>query len=165
MTKSLKLDLEAHKLLESQRQSLDETQLSILKRVLRNAERASTPNRRPTPVRPTRETGRYRVQLGARQIITGSQKAAYMQLLTWLDDAYPGLFERLALTPGKRGRRIVARSAAALYPKADLQVYAEPIKEGWFADLNLSREQKVQRLRQACAETGLTYGVDADAGL
>ena len=95
----------------------------------------------------------------------GSQKAAYTQLLEWLNEARPGLFETLAQKPSSRGRRIVARSKAALYPKADLQVHAQSIASGWFADLNLSKLQKIQRLRKACAEAGLTYGVDADAGL
>jgi hypothetical protein len=166
MAEILKLDLDAYKLIEAHRSSIAESQLSIVKRVLKSAcepssQRASSQHKAD---RKSRETGKFVVRLHQRTMIMGSQKAAYIQLLRWLNEDYPDLFETLARTPSSRGRLTVARTKAALYPRADLQIYAEEIEAGWFADLNLSKAQKIQRLRKACAEAGLTYGVEADAG-
>ena len=167
MAQLLELDLETHKLIEAHRKSLGESQLSIIRRVLKASplSEPGRPARKQNDARPSRETGKFVVRLHQRNLVMGSQKTAYLQLLRWLNEDYPGLFETLASEPSPRGRRIVARSKAELYPRADLEVYAETIEPGWFADLNLSKAQKIQRLRQACAEAGLTYGVDADAGL
>ncbi len=147
--------------------ALGESQLSIIKRVLKTSPSSTPdpPGRKQSDARPSRETGKFDVRLHQRTMIMGSQKAAYQQLLRWLNEGHPGLFDKLASQPSSRGRRIVARSKTELYPRADLEIYAEPIEPGWFADLNLSKTQKIQRLRQACAEVGLTYGVEADAGL
>jgi hypothetical protein len=73
------------------------------------------------------------------------------------------VFERLSEEQTTRGRRIVARSASALYPRPGLEPYAEEIGEGWWADLNLSKVQKQQRLKLACRLAGVAYGPDAEA--
>ncbi len=168
MVEPITVDLEAHKLIEAQRKSLEESQLAIIKRVFK-AHPSSQSGRRAdqrNSLVQSRETGRYLVKIGDhRATIMGSQKAAYIQLLEWLNEDFPGLFDTLAHWPASRGRRIVARTKAELYAKADLAIHASPLSGGWFADLNLSRDQKILRLRKVCAEVGLTYGIDANAGL
>ncbi|MEQ8433162.1 MAG: hypothetical protein RIA71_02885 [Oceanicaulis sp.] len=156
------LDLEAHKLIEVARLDLDETQLSIIKRALRAVIKpgpATAPRRASTQ----RETGQHLVRLGDRQSFAGSQKQAYLMLLTWLSERSPSLLEALGREETRRGRRIVARSPQELYPREGLDRYAEAICDGWWADLNLSKLQKQQRLRIACRMAGVSYGAQGEA--
>jgi len=158
----IKQKLEAHKLIEAARLDLGETQLSIIKRALRAAIKpgpATAPRRASTP----RETGKYLVRLGDRQSFAGSQKQAYLTLLSWLSERSPGLLDALGREETRRGRRIVARSPQELYPRQGLDRYAEALCDGWWADLNLSKDQKQQRLRIACRLAGVSYGPHGEA--
>lgn len=244
---TIELDLECYKALESHRQSLDESALDILRRVLLStdspykahpaapAERSApaggeegnvgggAPDRmRPTPpphptiptlspdrmnptvpldqtgsasprdlTRPTspldrtgstlspgrmsptlppdwqdphdeteRRTGNYLVQLGERACFAPSQKAAYRLGLIWLEKTRPGLLAALAHA-GTRNRRIVAHSPDALYPRSPaLAKHAEKLIDDWYVDVNLSKEQKLSRLKTACRHAGLMFGKD-----
>ncbi|OLF81413.1 hypothetical protein AWH62_01710 [Maricaulis sp. W15] len=182
----LQLDLDAHQALESQRASLDETQLDILKRVLAAAsDRRAVggdikPSARPTTPHPLRQeesrpppggwqdmagvsdrkTGDYLVRLNIYAQFAESQKAAYRLALIWLEKQYPGTLHRLADTASRR-RRIVARSPQALYPKSPSLVnMAEKLIDDWYVDVNLSRQQKLSRLKIACRIVGLEFGKD-----
>lgn len=161
------LDLEAHKLIEAARADLADTQLDIIKRALRGV--AAKPLANAAPRRAVavteRRTGQYLIRLEGREEFAGSQKAAYLKLLRWLAERSPNLIEDLAREQTRRGRRIVARSPGALYSKKGLDHCAEEIADGWWADLNLSRVQKQQRLRLACRLAGVTYGMEAHADL
>jgi hypothetical protein len=160
----IELDLEGHKLIEAARLTLKETQLCIIKRALKGAAK-----RKPRPARTSantdvaRRTGHYLIRMGDRQEFAASQKDAYIKLLSWLRHRTPGMLERLADEQTRRGRRIVARSASALYPRPGLELYAEEIGEGWWADLNLSKVQKQQRLKLACRLAGVSCGPNAEA--
>ena len=235
---TIELDLECYKALESHRQSLDESALDILRRILLSAddtykERPAKPAERSAPARgdegsigggapdrtsptlspdhmsptlppdrtgPTlspdhitsalprdhlasalppdhlasalppdwqdpndeteRRTGNYLVQLGEKACFASSQKAAYRLGLIWLEKTRPGLLAVLAQA-GTRNRRIVAHSPDALYPRSPaLAKHAEKLIDDWYVDVNLSKEQKLSRLRTACRHAGLMFGKD-----
>ncbi|WP_370374811.1 hypothetical protein [Maricaulis sp.] len=226
---TIELDLECYKALESHRQSLDESALDILRRILLSAdspykthpadpaERSASaggeegnvgggapdrtsptlpldgtgstlsPDRmsstslldrtgstlspgRMSPTLPPdwqdpndeteRRTGNYLVQLGERACFAPSQKAAYRLGLIWLEKTRPGLLAALAHA-GTRNRRIVAHSPDALYPRSPaLAKHAEKLIDDWYVDVNLSKEQKLSRLKTACRHAGLMFGKD-----
>lgn len=107
-----------------------------------------------------RQTGNYLVQMGERACFAASQKAAYRLALIWLEKTSPGLLDRLA-DAGTRNRRIVAPSPGALYPRSPaLAKHAEKLVDGWYVDVNLSKEQKLSRLRTACRLAGVMFGKD-----
>ncbi|WP_417479299.1 hypothetical protein [Maricaulis maris] len=179
----LKLDLDAHRALEAQRVSLQESQLDILKRALLRADSAASVGSTATP-RPRkqaahsqlkappadwhdkfgecdRRTGHFQVRLHEYVQFADSQKAAYRLALIWLEKKYPGTLERLASHPGGRGRRIVAADRETLYTRSpELAKMAEKLTGDWYVDVNLSKEQKLSRLRTACRITGLEFGKD-----
>lgn len=197
---TIELDLECYKALECHRQSLDETLLDILRRVLLSADSdlharqveaggyaasedaagkrtsASAPGRTGLTSGPMhasvppdwqdpndeteRRTGHYLVQMGDRACFAASQKAAYRLALVWLEKTAPGLLDRLA-GAGTRNRRIVAPSPGALYPRSPtLAKHAEKLVDGWYVDVNLSKEQKLSRLKTACRLAGVMFGKD-----
>lgn|GEM_PF-1977550 len=107
-----------------------------------------------------RRTGNYLVQMGDRACFAASQKAAYRLALIWLEKTSPGLLDRLAGS-GTRNRRIVAPSPEALYPRSPaLAKHAEKLVDDWYVDVNLSKEQKLSRLRTACRLAGVMFGKD-----
>jgi hypothetical protein len=107
-----------------------------------------------------RRTGHYLVQMGERACFAASQKAAYRLALIWLEKTSPGLLDRLA-DAGTRNRRIVAPSPGALYPLSPaLAKHAEKLTDGWYVDVNLSKEQKLSRLKTACRLAGMMLGKD-----
>ncbi|MAC88212.1 MULTISPECIES: hypothetical protein [Maricaulis] len=179
----LKLDLDAHRALEAQRVSLQESQLDILKRALLRADSAASVGSTATPMprkqaahsqlKPPpadwhdkfgecdRRTGHFQVQLHEYVQFADSQKAAYRLALIWLEKKYPGTLARLASHPGGRGRRIVAADQETLYTRSpELAKMAEKLTGDWYVDVNLSKEQKLSRLRTACRITGLEFGKD-----
>ena len=107
-----------------------------------------------------RRTGNYLVQLGEKACFASSQKAAYRLGLIWLEKTRPGLLAVLAQA-GTRNRRIVAHSPDALYPRSPaLAKHAEKLIDDWYVDVNLSKEQKLSRLKTACRHAGLMFGKD-----
>ena len=235
---TIELDLECYKALESHRQSLDESALDILRRILLSADSTykgisegpverrapagneegnigggapyrTSPTLPPARLSPTspldrtgsalppdrlsptspldrtgstlppdrlssvlpldwqdpndeteRRTGNYLVQLGEKACFASSQKAAYRLGLIWLEKTRPGLLAVLAQA-GTRNRRIVAHSPDALYPRSPaLAKHAEKLIDDWYVDVNLSKEQKLSRLKTACRHAGLMFGKD-----
>jgi hypothetical protein len=159
---TLELDLEAHKLIEAHRRSLEEDQFSILKRALKNQISGTNGPTRRGGGR-TRRTGDFFVRIGNRRTRTPNQKAAYKQALSWMAEIDDGFLDALA-QKRIRNRRIVARRPDALYARSGLQRFAEPLGDGWYADTNLSKQQKGVRLREACDLLGLAFGRDVEVG-
>ncbi|WP_300527250.1 hypothetical protein [Maricaulis sp.] len=183
MTARVELDLESFKSVEQLRQSVDETHLDIIKRALMIAhdhqtgigqagQLVSQPSGQPQSAiatsdslrvffpdyECTRSTGPRLVSLEGKYIYAGSQKSAYKGVLRWLGDRNPGLLERLSREE-VRGRRIVAAAPARLYPRSPhLAKTAESLVDGWFVDINLSKQQKLTRIKIACHLAGLHYG-------
>lgn len=166
----IKLDLECRKALEAQRQSHAESLEDILRRVLTGRDasgRATELKAGPVPVdwldpyaATERKTGAYRVEMGEMCHFAPSQKAAYRLALIWLEKARPGALARLA-GEGSARRRIVAGTPQALFPHSTALVkHAEKLADGWYVDVNLSRDQKVLRLKTACRLAGLEFGKD-----
>ncbi|WP_203291700.1 hypothetical protein [Maricaulis parjimensis] len=169
MPATIELDLGLHKALEAHRTSLDESQTDILRRVLANAPLPADPSPPSAPIphdwldmeeTAGRQTGRYRVRLHDREYFAGSQKSAYRLALIWLAKTRPDLLDILS-KDGTGRRRVVARSPEALYPRSpQLTKHAEKLCDGWYVDVNLSREQKLARIKTACRLAGLEYDKD-----
>ena len=173
MTAVIELDLDMHKALEAQRLSLEESQTEILRRILLQYPAPST-HAAAAPTSATaiphdwldhedtggRRTGHYRVRLHDKEFFAGSQKSAYRLALVWLEKTRPGLLDILS-KDGTGRRRVVARSPEALYPRSpQLTKHAEKLCDGWYVDVNLSREQKLMRIKTACRLAGLEYDKD-----
>ncbi len=179
----LKLDLDAHRALEARRVSLEESQLDILKRALLRADGTASAGSTAGPMSRKqaahsplkappadwhdkfgecdRRTGHFQVQLHDYVQFADSQKAAYRLALVWMEKTYPGTLARLASHPGGRGRRIVAADQETLYTRSpELAKMAEKLTDDWYVDVNLSKAQKLSRLRTACRITGLEFGKD-----
>lgn len=164
MKNAIDLDLEAHKLIESLRLSLSESRLEIVKRALRSAAKAAAPGVMITSAAPVpeRRTGTFPVTLGGSSVLATSQKDAYKKVLNWLADRDETFLSRLG-EEISGSRRIVARSHETLYPRKPQLAHKlspELLRDGWYVDLNLSKDQKIKRLMTACAITGLEYGKD-----
>ncbi|MAK63656.1 MAG: hypothetical protein CMF75_02765 [Maricaulis sp.] len=169
MSHVIELDLGLYKALEAHRASLEESQADILRRVLATA---SPPAEPVPPSRPIprdwldpeettgRQTGRYQLRLHDKSYFAGSQKSAYRLALIWLERTRPGLLSLLS-QEGTGRRRVVARSPEALYPRSpQLTKHAEKLCDDWYVDVNLSREQKLARIKTACRLAGLEYDKD-----
>lgn len=173
----IELDLECYKALEARRISLDESLLDILRRTLapttgnEDAAQPGLATNRPIPSSlpsdwldkedtVSRRTGHYRVQMGERCHYAASQKSAYRLGLLWLSKLRPDLLDILS-KDGTSRRRIVARSPGELYPRSPgLAKHAEKLTDGWYVDVNLSREQKRARLKTASRLAGLEFDKD-----
>lgn len=174
---TIELDLECYKALEARRISLDESLLDILRRVLAAPTESMQTGQDRAGHSPavlgsppagwhddegmvSRRTGHYRVQMGEHCRYAGSQKSAYRLGLLWLSKQNPDLLDALS-KEGTSRRRVVARSPNELYPGSPgLAKHAEKLTDGWYVDVNLSREQKLSRLRTACRLVGVEFGKD-----
>lgn len=166
MPSVIELDLGLHKALEAHRISLEESQTDILRRVLDTTPRPVEPAPPSAPIPQDwldqddttgRRTGHFRVRLHDREYYAGSQKSAYRLALIWLEKTRPGLLDILS-RDGTGRRRVVARSPQALYPRSpQLTKHAEKLCDGWYVDVNLSREQKIARIKTACRLAQLDY--------
>jgi hypothetical protein len=88
-------------------------------------------------------------------------KEAYRTLLLKLAEVSPNFIERFA-SERARSRRFVARKPTDLYDSSPHLAgeYAQPLKDGWYYDTNLSTEQVAKRARVAARVAGLSYGRD-----
>ncbi|HAQ34002.1 MAG: hypothetical protein CMF74_14750 [Maricaulis sp.] len=162
----LDIDLETHKLIESNRQSLSESQLEIVKRALRAVSNPARSNgsraRISSEPAAERRTGHFAIRLCGDTVIAHSQKDAYKKTLLRLAERDTDFLQRLA-NEWAGSRRIVARSHEALYPKKPglaARLVPQALANGWYVDLNLSKDQKIKRLIMACALSELEFGKD-----
>jgi hypothetical protein len=165
------IDLEAHKLIENLRENMKESQLDIIKRVMKVAAsedhqnthtlaEAHLPTKIITPST-DRQSGKYNYWVKAVSKTAGSQKQAYKEFLLELADNDPMFLQKLAME-STASRRLIAKSAQALFLKgADLAHTAELLTGDWFVDVNLSKTQKIARAKIACQVANLTWGVNA----
>lgn len=150
----LPIDLDLHKAIEAHRQSLEESQVTIVKRVLgiatslsgaaspSDSER-SADDSLATRVRLPRRGGTYRVQMFEQVLEAHSLKETLKKAILLAEEKTPGFIEKLALHRTSRGRRIVARKPAELYPGKPTLVEncAEQLDQKWWYDTNISKAQ------------------------
>lgn len=164
--RQMEIDVDVHRAIERARQSFDESDNDILRRLLlprRGSAAKGTKSAAPVraPSGESRRRGLWSVEIGGRRIPAANLKHAYRTLLRELDAAHPHFLESFA-TEKARGRRFVARSPAGLFGRSPhlARRHAEPIAEGWYFDSNLSAEQVARRARIAARLCGLFYGPD-----
>jgi len=153
MKRTIDIDLEVNKVIEANRQSFAETENDILRRMLRIDAAILSP---PPKVRSPRSSGAYSTMIGNRAVEANSLKELLRRTILVLEAAAPGFVERLGEKSTAKGRRIVARGAAQLYPRSpQLAEYAERLAGDWWYDTNVGRRQVAAYLRLFAEMAGL----------
>lgn len=153
--RAIEIDIDVHRAIEARRTDFGQTDNEILREVfnLRNGQSSADPSRR--------RTGTFAYELLGKRVEEGSLQAVYMSCLLELAQRKPGFLEGLSKESTK-SRRIVARDPEKLYLKTPglSEKYARPLEDGWWVDINLSRQQCEQRLKIACDVARLKWGRD-----
>lgn len=162
----LKIDMDVYKAIEAARESFDESQNDILRKMLLsgvgavpspvNAQQAGA-----TIVRAERTTGDYGFLLKGQSFSFTSLKSAYRNCLLEFAAQDPAFLSNLSKEETS-ARRIVATDPKELYKKTPhlADEFAEVLTEGWWYDTNLSQQQVESRLQTACKVADLKFGVD-----
>jgi hypothetical protein len=161
------IDVDVHRLIEQNRLSFEESENSILRRLLlsrgaeQQSERGSGGGRRSTPRHGTRARGQLAVVFGSERFPAANLKNAYYIFLRRLAEHDPGFLPRFA-QERSHSRRYVAEVAEQLYDRAPhlARTFACTLVDGWYYDSNLSADQVAKRARIAARLCGLHYGVD-----
>jgi hypothetical protein len=139
--KTIDIDLDVYKAIENGRTSFEEGANEILRRLLRiDPARAAT----GTTTRPRlpRSSGAYSTLIAGHAIEANSLKELLRRVILQSEKLQPGFVDQLALQRTQKGRRIVASSAADLYPRApQLAEYADRLNAEWWYDTNVGRNQ------------------------
>ena len=153
--KAIEIDIDVHRAIEARRTDFGQSHNDILRETfnLTNGHSSADLSRR--------RTGTYAYELLGERVEEGSLQAAYMSCLVDISKRKSGFLEQLSAESTK-SRRIVARDPEKLYLKTpELSgKYARPLENGWWVDINLSRQQCEQRLKIACDVAGLKWGRD-----
>ena len=162
--KQIGIDVDVHRAIEQARRSFSESENDILRRLLLGepASRGSALPKRTSLAEDTiRSRGLWSVDVKGERISAANMKEAYRTLLLKLDEVSPKFIERFA-SERARSRKFVARKPADLYDSSPhlADEYAQPLKDGWYYDTNLSTEQVAKRARVAARVAGLLYGRD-----
>jgi hypothetical protein len=138
LKKPINIDVDVNRQIEGARRTPDETANAILRRLLGiDAPRVTLPRQRHP-----RSSGAYSIMMGAVAVEANSLKELLRRAILVGEKSAPGLIGRLAGTPTTKGRFIVARTAAELYPRSpQLAEYAERLNETWWFDTNVARRQ------------------------
>lgn len=146
--KSIEIDLDVNKAIEAGRIGFEESPNQILRRLLGIDARPRDAELRTVPRTP-RSSGAYSTTLGTATIEANSLKELLRRAILMSEKLEPGFIERLSLLPTRRGRYVVARSTAGLYPKSpQLAEYGEQLDAEWWYDTNVGRTQVLACLRQ-----------------
>lgn len=137
--KSIEIDLDVHRAIENARTDFAQGENEILRFLLGIDSRPV--DRRATP-RLARSSGAYSTVLGDAAIEANSLKELLRRVLLHLAKVRPGYMEKVAKYETRRGRRLIARTPEALYPKSPhLAALAEKLDGQWWFDTNVSRQQ------------------------
>lgn len=143
--RKIEIDLDVHKVIEDARQSFEETENSILRRLLTidlgagGGSRSARPSGLP---RSTRSSGAYSVLIEGQPVEGNTLRDLLQRVLLVLEKRRPGFLKLVATKDTRRGRKIVARSPEGVYPHAPhLRELAAPLNDDWWFDGNVSREQ------------------------
>lgn len=94
---------------------------------------------------------------------TASANDLLIGVLQTLAMENPDFLPQLAAHANARARTRVylSQNRNDLYPgRPDLTHFSSEITPGWYVGTNISNQQKIQLLRNACEVAGITYGVD-----
>jgi hypothetical protein len=136
------IDLEVYKALEAKRISFNEPHNAILRRILGIGSASSLlPEASSERLRTSRASGDYELRVMGKTIKVRSLREALSTTLLTVEADQPGFLDRLTERRTTRGRRIVARSPADIYPnRPQLEQYAAPLTSEWLFDTNISRK-------------------------
>ncbi len=146
-TKTIEIDLDVYKAIESRRQTFDESENDILRRdYLRNSVIAVPGEAaRPTADRSklTRKSGDYDAMWKSGAVTANSLKALLKATILELARTRPALVENISKHRTSRGRRIVARKPEELYPGNPqlIDKCAAQLDSRWWYDTNVSTGQ------------------------
>ena len=166
-TTEIRIDIEVHRAIEVRRTTFSQSPNDILRATFGLPTVSEIQALPPVSLGPpragskSRRTGAHKLELLGEKIVEGSLKAAYKSCLRRLAELDARFLQRLSERP-TRSRRLVARDRRELYlNKPELaDDYAEQLADGWWVDINLSRQQVEQRLKTACEVASLEFGVD-----
>jgi hypothetical protein len=165
--KQIGIDVDVNGVIERSRRTFSETENDILRRLLLRQPTLPRTQSQP-PTRAPKETGastrvhgQWMVEFRGQRHSAPNLKGAYRALLLTLSDAFPDFLQRFAQEKS-RSRRFVSRVPAELYLSTPelADDYAEPLRDGWYFDTNLSAQQVAKRARVAARVAGLLYGRD-----
>jgi hypothetical protein len=144
--RSIEIDLDVHRMIENNRASFDEDENAILRRLLGiDGQLARVAQPRP---RQQRSSGAYSIFFGDEIIEANSLKELLRRSILKGEKMRPGLAVYLSAIPTPRGRYLVARSPADIYPKSpQLAEYAQELFDGWWYDTNVSKGQVQAHLK------------------
>ena len=155
MTKTIKIDIEVHRAIESRRQSFAQSENDILREVFGIP--TEPPQPPSPPKRPRRRhhrgiTGRYAFVLLGERVEEDSLEGSVHELSATARGARATDL-RAALREAYKGRRIVARRPEDLYLKTPelAEKFAVQLTDQWWVDTNLSRLQCEKRFKTAAA--------------
>jgi hypothetical protein len=169
--RTIEIDLNVHRAIESARTSFEERETDILSRLLGLTSLAS-PSAPPhshsggtaaISVIPIgqRTTGNWGVVYKSQRAAARNLREAYLTALACIAEHAPRVLEQIA-AEGDGRRRVTARSPEELYPSSPhlAEEWRNNWRElnGWYVDLNISRDQASKRIRRACTFAGLRYG-------
>ena len=165
---SIEIDLQVHRELERRRTRFHQSLNDILRQAL------GIDIREPTMVTPStsdagemaltqvdlwRKTGDFGFELHGNYFKERSLKAMYRRFLIEVAAHKDNFLDDLEKVQ-TRARRLVARDPVSLYTNSpELAVsYAEELVDGWWVDMNLSRQQLRTRILIICNVAELTIG-------
>ena len=138
--RQVEIDIDVHRAIEAERQNFQESDNAILRRLLR-IDRSIPGVASPRPRLP-RSSGAYSVVIENRPLEGNSLKELLGAVLGHLRDTHGGSMARIAASPRRGGRHVVATSPEALYPRSPhLVEFAVPLDDQWWFDGNVSRAQ------------------------
>ena len=140
--RQIAIDLDVHRAIENGRIAFEEDDNAILRRLLAidGPRRSVTPER--SVAKQPRSSGAYSVMLGREPIEANSLKELLRRVILKAEQLRPGTIAEMAAAPTVRGRFVVARSAAQLYPRTPhLTDLAEKLNDEWWYDTNVGRNQ------------------------
>lgn len=139
--KHIEIDLDVNKAIENGRATFDESHNDILRRLL-GIDPRSTPGPSIPRVRPPRTSGAYSTVIDGHPIEANSLKELLRRAILLCEKLHPGFVAELSLQHTQKGRRIIATSPDALYPRSpQLVEFAERLTDGWWYDGNVGKNQ------------------------
>ncbi len=158
LTTGINIDIDVHRAIEARRKSFDQSQNSILREVFGLPSAATKPSPKPPRVG---HAGKYTYVLLGDRVEEGTLRDAYRGCLLKIASRDPQFLEQLS-RKATRSRRIVARNPKDLYLASPhlSEKFAERLVDHWWIDMNLSRQQCIQRLRIACQVINIGFGND-----
>lgn len=167
--RQIAVDVDVHRVIENSRQSFDESENDILRRLLLSSQtaggkiliRKKRARRSPAAGTVSRSRGLWSVEVRGERIPAVNMKDAYRLFLLKLEQLRAGFLDAFA-REGSNRRRFVARSAAELYTSSPHLAgeHGRHLVDDWYFDANLSAEQVARRVRVAARVAGLAYGRD-----